>query len=185
MTHQLQSRTASQTVEMITKFNNLLDCLNSNSLYNSNPFKCALSDKNPGQLEFLLEAKSWFESLEKISTDPNKPLRDTRPVCFDRMVWTLNAIIMLYKEQDDIGYNYLLTRRLDSDVIENMFAVFRQRGGYNRKDDKSTENSGEESDSSISTTHAFSSISTIDVSTLEEYEAKDPLKLKIENHLPE
>ncbi|KAL4085131.1 hypothetical protein QTP88_027423 [Uroleucon formosanum] len=189
MTQQLQSRTASQTVEMITKFNNLLDCLNSNSLYNSNPFKCALSDKNP---------------------DSNKPLRDTRPVCFDGMVWTLNAIIMLYKEQDDIGYNYLLTRRLDSDVIENMFAVFRQRGGYNRnptartfrttlrmhvksnlmqptmlsnceadddinlfsKDDKSTKNSGEESDSSISTTHAFSSISTIDVSTLEEYEAK-------------
>jgi len=132
MTEQLQSRTAPQTAEMIKKFNNLLDCLNSNSLYNSNPFKCALSDKNPGQLEFLLEAKSWFESLEKISTDPNKPLRDTRPVCFDGMVWTLNAIIMLYKEQADIGYNYLLTRRLDSDVIENMFAVFRQRGGYNR-----------------------------------------------------
>lgn len=39
---------------------------------------------------------------------------------------------MLYKEQADIGYNYLLTRRFDSDVIENMFAVFRQRGGYNR-----------------------------------------------------
>lgn len=41
MTQQLQSRTASQTVEMIKQFNNLLDCLNSNSLYNSNPFKCA------------------------------------------------------------------------------------------------------------------------------------------------
>jgi len=132
MTQQLQSRTASQTVEMIKKFNNLLDCLNSNSLYNSNPFKCALSDKNPQQLELLFEAKVWFESLEKISTNPKKPLRDARPVCFDGMVWTLNTIIMLYKEQDDLGFNYLLTRRLNSDVIENMFAVFRQRGGYNR-----------------------------------------------------
>jgi len=34
MTQQLQSRTASQTAEMIKKFSNLLDCLNSNSLYN-------------------------------------------------------------------------------------------------------------------------------------------------------
>lgn len=132
MTQQLQSRTASQTAEMIKQFNNLLDCLNSNSLYNSNPYKCALSDKNPRQLELLFEAKNWFESLEKISTDPKKPLRDTRPVCFDGFIWALNGIILLYKEQDDIGFNYLLTRRLNSDVIENMFAVFRQRGGYSR-----------------------------------------------------
>jgi len=44
------------------------------------------------------------------------------------------------------------------------------------KDDKSTENYSGESDSSISTIHAFSSISTIDVSTLEEYEAKVTLE---------
>jgi len=48
------------------------------------------------------------------------------------MVWIINAITMLYEEQIKIGYNYLLLRRLNSDAIENMFAVFRQRGGYNR-----------------------------------------------------
>lgn len=39
---------------------------------------------------------------------------------------------MLYKEQKEIGFPYILTRRLNSDVIENTFSVFRQRGGYNR-----------------------------------------------------
>jgi len=48
------------------------------------------------------------------------------------MVWTINAITMIYEEQIKIGYSYLLLRRPNSDVIENMFAVFRQRGGYNR-----------------------------------------------------
>lgn len=66
-----------------------------------------------------------------MSADPNKPLRDVRPACFDGMVWTINSITMLYKE-NNIGYNYLLTRRLNSDAIENMFAVFRQRDHYNR-----------------------------------------------------
>jgi len=132
MTQQLKSKTAPNTVEMIKKLNDLLDCLNSNSLFDSNPFKCALSDKCPRQLEFLLKAKTWFESLKKISADPKQPLRDVRPACFDGMVWTINAITMLYEEQIKIGYSYLLLRRLNSDAIENMFAVFRQRGGYNR-----------------------------------------------------
>jgi hypothetical protein len=100
-------------------------------LFNPNPKKCALSDKCPEQIEFLLKARTWFESLEKV-IDPKKPIKNTRPVCFDGMVWTINAISMIYEEQQNNGYNYLLTRRLNSDVIENMFAVFRQRGGYNR-----------------------------------------------------
>lgn len=83
-----------------------------------------------------MSTSTWIsnksKSLKKISADPQKPLRDERPACFDGMVWTINAIIMLYEEQVKIGYSYLLLRRLNSDAIENMFAVFRQRGGYNR-----------------------------------------------------
>lgn len=132
VTQQLKSKTAPNTEEIIKQLNNLLDCLNRNSLFNSNPFKCALSDKCPCQLEFLLKAKTWFESLKKIPADPKQPSKDLRPACFDGMVWTINAITMMHEEQIKIGYNYLLTKRLNSDAIENMFAVFRQRGGYNR-----------------------------------------------------
>lgn len=128
MTGQLKSQTAPQTVKMIKKLNDLMDCLNSNSLFNSNPSKCALSDKCPQQLALLVKAKEWFKTLNIVS--PNQ--KTIRPICFDGMEWTINAMIMLFEEQKKMGYHYLLTRRVNSDVIENMFSVFRQRGGYNR-----------------------------------------------------
>lgn len=130
-TGQLKSKTAIQTANMIKYFNDLLDVLNSMSLYHSNPFKCALSTERPQQLEFLQKAIITFENLKK-KTSTNKGKQETRPVCFDGMCWTLNAIIMLYKEQQDMGFTYILTGRLNSDVIENTFSIFRQRGGYNR-----------------------------------------------------
>jgi len=67
---------------MIKQLNDLLDCLNSNSLFNYNPFKCALSDKCPRQLEFLLKAKAWFESLKKISADPKKTTQRCKTCLF-------------------------------------------------------------------------------------------------------
>jgi hypothetical protein len=39
---------------------------------------------------------------------------------------------MLYTQQCKMRYNYLLTNRFKSDVMENTFSVFRQKGGYNR-----------------------------------------------------
>jgi len=130
-TGELKSKTALHTAKMIKFLNDLLDVLNSKSLYNSNPFKCAISDTRPQQLQFLEKARSTFETLEKMDVK-NKKSKITRHLCFDGMCLTINAIIMLYNEQKEIGFNYILTGRLNSDVIENTFSVFRQRGGYNR-----------------------------------------------------
>lgn len=130
-TGQLKSKTALHTATMIKYFNDLLDVLNSKSLYHSNPYKCALSTERPQQLQFLQNAKIIFESLKK-KCNSNKSKEKNRPVCFDGMCWTLNSIIMLHTEQLKLGFTYMLTGRLNSDVIENTFSVFRQRGGYNR-----------------------------------------------------
>jgi len=48
------------------------------------------------------------------------------------MVWSINAISMLYIQQKNESFKYLLTSRLNQDIIENTFSVFRQRGGFNR-----------------------------------------------------
>jgi len=40
-----------------------------------------------------------------MSADPKKPLRDVRPACFDGMIWTINAITMLYEEQVIVIYS--------------------------------------------------------------------------------
>lgn len=130
-TGELKSKTALYTANMIKFLNDLLDVLNSMSLYNSNPFKCAISETRPQQLQFLEKARLTFETLEKMDVK-NKKSKTTRPLCFDGMCWTINSIIMLYNEQKEIGFSYILTGRLNSDVIENTFSVFRQRGGYNR-----------------------------------------------------
>jgi len=129
MTEQLKSNTAVNTLDMVKELNNLLDVLNSKSLFDKNPFKCAISQERPQQLKFLLKTKSWLENLKKVKS---KHRQEERPPCFDGLLWTINSIEMLYNQQKLLGYNYLLTNRLTSDVIENTFSVFRQRGGYNR-----------------------------------------------------
>lgn len=111
---------------MIKELNNLLDVLNSKSLFDKNPFKCAISQERPQQLEFLFKTKSWLENLKKVKS---KHRQEERPPCFDGLLWTINAIDMLYNQQKLQEYNYLFTNRLTSDVIENTFSVFRQRGG--------------------------------------------------------
>jgi len=126
MSKQLKSNTASNTLDMIKELNDLLDVLNSKSLFDKNPFKCAISEERPQQLESLLKTKSWIENLKKVKT---KCRQEDRPPCFYGLLWTINSIEMLYNQQKMQGYNYLLTNRLTSDVIENTFSVFRQRGG--------------------------------------------------------
>lgn len=129
MSKQLKSNTALNTLDMVKELNNLLDVMNSKSLFDKNPFKCAISQERPQQLEFLIKSKSWLENLKKVKS---KHRQEEKPPCFDGLIWTINSIEMLYNQQKLQGYNYLLTNRLTSDVIENTFSVFRQRGGYNR-----------------------------------------------------
>lgn len=105
--------------------NDLIDTLNSNSLFNKNPLMCALSENNV--LEFLTYAKEWNLNLIKISNKGN-----TRPPCFDGMVLTINAILQLYEDQKKYNFEYLLTARLNQDFLENTFSIYRQRGGYNK-----------------------------------------------------
>ncbi|KAL4135438.1 hypothetical protein QTP88_007047 [Uroleucon formosanum] len=123
-TGELKSSSALFTAKFITFVNNLFDCLNSRSLYSSNPYMCAISKERPKQLEFFENAKTWCQSLKKCSGH-------SRPYSFDGLEWTINAVINIYEGQSKLGFEYLLTARLNQDVIENTFSVFRQRGGYN------------------------------------------------------
>lgn len=128
-TGQITSKTASATADFVKELNNLFDCLNSKKLYSSNIYACALNSDNPQIHNFLMQAKEWCVQLELMN--PIKIYGKVLP-CFDAMVWTINAIIMLYTQQKNLGFKYLLTNRLNQDIIENTFSVFRQRGGFNR-----------------------------------------------------
>lgn len=67
-----------------------------------------------------------LKTLHKISS---KGL--SRPPCFDGMLITLKSILNIYEEQKQIGFEFLLTNRLNQDPIENTFASYSQRGGHN------------------------------------------------------
>ncbi|CAI6355384.1 unnamed protein product [Macrosiphum euphorbiae] len=76
-----------------------------------------------------MKAKEWCTQLELIQ--PIKVYGKVLP-CFDAMIWSINAIIMIYRQQKNLGFKYLLTSGLNQDIIENTFSVFRQREGFNR-----------------------------------------------------
>ncbi|XP_025199564.1 uncharacterized protein LOC112597652 isoform X2 [Melanaphis sacchari] len=55
------------------------------------------------------------------------------------MIWSLNAVLDLYEtEQSEMLFAspstnfFLMTNRLCQDPIENLFSIFRQKGGYNK-----------------------------------------------------
>lgn len=91
-----------------------------------NPYNCALSNDRPIIEQTTLNGLENFKQLVKISSKCNK-----RPACFDGMIMSIQSILIIYADQKQLGYHYLLTNRLNQDVIENCFALFRQRGGYN------------------------------------------------------
>lgn len=128
-TGQIKSKTAVATADFVQELNNLFDCLNSKSLYSSNMYSCALNDDKPYLLNKLMKAKEWCAQLELIQ--PIKVYGKVLP-CFNAMEWSINSIIMIYTQQQNLGFKYLLTSRLNQDIIENTFSVFRQRGGFNR-----------------------------------------------------
>ncbi|CAI6357581.1 unnamed protein product [Macrosiphum euphorbiae] len=89
---------------------------------------CALSEERPSQIQFLNEAKRLHENIKLVK--PNTKYGYRLP-CFDGLVWSINSITMLYSQQKNLQFTYLRTSRLNQDSVENTFALFRQRGGYN------------------------------------------------------
>lgn len=125
-TNQLQNKNSQDTADFVDFMNNLFDCLNSKSLISSNPYKCALSDI--GKVKpFLIEFSTYFKDLQKYRKG-----KLTRPLCFNGFTQTINGILLLFEEEKLHRMSFLITNRLNQDVLENLFSVFRQKGGYNK-----------------------------------------------------
>lgn len=127
-TNELQSDTAESTAYFIQLMNNLFDTLNSRIQFSPNPYKCALSKENPIVKETLEEASNILTMLQKINLKTGKT---STPPCFTGLIHTINAILQFSEEQEN-ECRYLLTNRLNQDALENLFSIYRQKGGYNR-----------------------------------------------------
>ncbi|VEN60059.1 unnamed protein product [Callosobruchus maculatus] len=127
-TGDLKSDTAMDTAYFLEIVDKAFDALNSRNVYTKNPYRCALSENTKKPFKALKEAKSLFTNIVKIMSSGDVK----RVPCFDGFVQTINSVEMMYQEQLKQGYKYLLTARLNQDVLENQFSIYRQKGGYSR-----------------------------------------------------
>lgn len=124
---QLTGRKNSETAEFIYAFDQLFDALNSSQLHCLKEFKCAISS-NSGHLSFLKDRLKWLETLKVINKD-NKDVSNIIK-CVSGWQLTVSSVIQLWSVlNNEHGFDFLFTRRLNQDPIENFFSVVRQRGG--------------------------------------------------------
>lgn len=128
-TGQLESGTALATADFIEMANNLFDSLNSKGPFDVNPYQLAL--RKTGIAHDTL--KTGLEFFSKLKKRAFKKSETTRPPCFDGLVQTIRGVLELSKDGEQInGITYLCVNQLNQDPLENLFSIFRQRGGYNR-----------------------------------------------------
>ena len=114
------------TAEFIEKFDSIFDCVNSSTLHSTKVLKCALSDQTKHQ-QFMKEAIDFIKKLKVFNGNEEVT---GRIKCLKGWVMTLNAILLIWEHlKTTKDFKFLLTRRLNTDPIENFFGTVRQQGG--------------------------------------------------------
>ena len=114
------------TAEFIEKFDSIFDCVNSCTLHSTKVLKCALSDQTKHQ-DFMKEAIGLIKGLKVFNGNEEVTGRIR---CLKGWVMTLNAILLIWEHlKTTKDFKFLLTRRLNTDPIENFFGTIRQQGG--------------------------------------------------------
>jgi hypothetical protein len=118
------------TALFLRKMNNIFDIMNSRK-FDSSPYKKPLSEENKFAFEYIDEIIEFLECI-KIIRKKNK--KEYPVFCISGMIQTLRAIKLIILEVlgPDEGLKFLLTAKLNQDFLENVFAIIRGMGGYNR-----------------------------------------------------
>lgn len=122
------------TAEFVSDMNNLFDSLNSNTIYPSlgQKYKCCINKKN--YLQYF--SNFWNVMLEKIS-NWGFILRDNENTVKTKMPFkqgwlnNIRAVKGIWEVCEKEGFQFLRTRALNQDSIENLFACIRQYGAAN------------------------------------------------------
>jgi hypothetical protein len=117
---------ASGTAELLSMFDSLFDCVNSSTIHSTKKMKCAMSNATSHQ-GFLKEAIKFIMSIEVLD---GVNIVTGRIKCLKGWLVTLNAILQIWEHLKTMhDFHFLLTRRLNTDPIENFFGAIRQQGG--------------------------------------------------------
>jgi DNA transposase THAP9 len=117
----------SDTAEFITAFDDLFDALNSSQRNCIKKFKCALSNSTE-HIALFKQSLEMLKSLKAVDSHGNDVTNQVK--CIAGWQLTLSAVINLWPHLNSIyNFEFLLTRRLNQDALENFFSVIRQHGG--------------------------------------------------------
>lgn len=124
---QLKSDTGEDTAEFVAFMDKLFDCLNSRTISSKNPYNAALMENSivHQTLKDSLKILPNLTKVDKITKNVSKP------PCFSGICQTVRGVLLLF-ESEKTKNKFILTNRLNQDVIENLFSIYRQKGGYNR-----------------------------------------------------
>ena len=118
--------TAMGTAELIEKFDSVFDCVNSSTSHSTKKLKCAISDQTT-HIAFMKEAMGFIKRVQVMQGNVNVT---GRIKCLKGWLITLNAIILIWEHlKTKHNFKFLLTRRLNTDPLENFFGTIRQQGG--------------------------------------------------------
>lgn len=111
--------------------NNLFDLLNSSNIGSPKRYKKPYRGTTL-QEELLDKAILLFNSM-RVKNKTN--CRDVTKIIkfINAFIITINSIRQFYNDFRAEGYDYILTRRINNDCIENFFGVMRQAGGNCRE----------------------------------------------------
>lgn len=128
-TGEMKSATAPATAEFLKNMNDIFDCLNSKVIFDSNPLRCALSNKKLVVEATLHEGISWLKSISITKKKCNTERNDI--YCFNGLISSIENILQLYQQLSEEGCTFLLTGRLNQDPLESFFSKIRRAGGNN------------------------------------------------------
>lgn len=118
---------ATDTAKFVNTMDQLFDVLNSSQTFSSKKYNAAFKGTSL-QLDFLKGCLSLFEKLEV--RDRNNSNITKKMKFIKSIKISINSVVNLYNFlRDTAGFEYLLTKRLNQDCLENHFGKIRSENG--------------------------------------------------------
>ena len=120
--------TAAGTAVLVANFDKIFDCLNSSTLNSPKEHRRPITEKSVHH-KFLSDMLLFIKSI-KVIDRVTKEDHTNQLKCLNGLQLTINGLTSLWQMlHEKEGIQFLMTRRLNQDPLENFFGSIRQQGG--------------------------------------------------------